>query len=226
MSLLYKKLSDAVVEMDEKQTANIALEILDNHLDPLEAIELGLMDGMQRVGDLYENEEYFITELLVCADAMNAAMDVFKPHIINSDKKSKGRIVIGSIEGDTHDIGKNIVALIIESAGFDLLDLGRDVSPRVFVDKATEFKADIIAISTLMTTTMDRMGDVIKLLEQEKKRDSFKVIVGGKPVSLAFAKRIGADGYSASAPGALRLVKELLSIELPHADLTESMSSI
>lgn len=210
MSTLYSQLSDAVVEMDEMKSAQIAEKIVAEGLDILEAIEQGLVDGMGRAGDLFEREEYFICELLMCADAMDAAMNILKPHLKKEKIKPKGRIVIGSIFGDTHDIGKNIVALILESAGFDVLNLGRDVPAQRFVDSAVEFQADIIAISTLMTTTMENMGEVIKLLIARGKRDLFKVIIGGKPVSMSFAKKIGADYYASNAGGALRLVKEIM----------------
>lgn len=211
MSGLFLQLANAVAEMDEANSSIIAQKIVNERLDVLEAIEQGLVPGMSRAGDLFEAEEYFIPELLICADAMDAAMKIFMPHIKIEEKKSKGKIVIGTIFGDTHDIGKNIVALIIRSAGFDVLDLGRDVTARKFVNAATEFKADIIAISTLMTTTMENMAEVIKLLNEEGKRDLFKVIIGGKPVSSAFAKKIGADGYSANAGGALRAVKSIIA---------------
>lgn len=211
MSDLFEKLERAVIDMDDILSKEIAEQIVFKKLDVLQAIEIGLVGGMGKVGDLYEQEEYFITELLMCADAMEVAMNILKPHIKKEDLKVKGKIVIGSIYGDTHDIGKNIVALILESAGFSVLDLGRDVSARSFVDNAVEWGADIITISTLMTTTMDNMSEVIKLLVKEGKRDLFKVIVGGKPISSSFAKKIGADGYSANATGALRLVNKIMN---------------
>lgn len=211
MSELFLQLADAVVEMDEAKSSTVARKIVNEKLDILEAIEQGLVNGMAKAGALFESEEYFIPELLMCADAMDAAMKVFTPHIKIEEKKSKGRIVIGTIFGDTHDIGKNIVALIIRSAGFDVLDLGRDVTARKFVDGAVKFKADIIAISTLMTPTMENIAEVIKLLNEEGKRGLFKVIIGGKPVSSAFAKKIGADGYSSNAGGALRAVKNIIA---------------
>lgn len=208
---LYDELAQAVVDMDEAGAVKLAKEIVDCGLPVIQAIEQGLVVGMERVGELYEKEEYFITELLLCADAMNAAMDVFSPLIKASDKPKKGRIVIGSIFGDTHDIGKNIVALILSGGGFDVLDLGRDVSAERFVDEAVRYEADIIAISTLMTTTMNNMKAVIDLLQERGIRNRFKVIIGGKPCSPGFAKKIGADGYSSNAPGALRLVKQLMA---------------
>lgn len=212
MCELFLQLSDAVVEMDEVQSIEIAKLIVEQELDIAQAIEEGLVRGMNRAGELFEKEEYFITEILMCADAMEAAMQILKPKLPKKEMVSKGKVVIGSIYGDTHDIGKNIVALMLQAAGFEVLDLGRDVDARRFVDSAVEFDADIIAISTLMTTTMDNMGEVIKLLIEEGKRDLFKIIIGGKPVSLSFAKKIGADGYSANATAAVRLVKELTGL--------------
>ena len=162
------------------------------------------------------SEKSFITELLICADAMNAAMGVFAPFMKSTDRPIKGKIVICSIFGDTHDIGKNIVALLLSGAGFDVLDLGRDVSVERFVDEAVRFNADIIAISTLMTTTMNNMKAVIGLLCEKGIRDQFKVIIGGKPCSKSFAKKIGADDYSANAPAALRLVKKIMKEKNPE----------
>mgnify|MGYP001148475305 CR=1 FL=1 len=211
LSDYYTKLSNAIVEMDDDTAKGIAQKIVDTNLDVLAAIEHGIVDGMKRVGDLYEQGEYFIPELLSCAEVADITMEIFRPILLKSERKFKGRIVIGVIEGDAHDIGKNIVALLLQGAGYDVLDLGRDVSAEKFVDGATEFGADIIAISTLMTTTMDNMQRVIDLLKETGKRDQFKVIIGGKPTSKSFANKIGADGYSANAGGALRLVTKILS---------------
>ena len=211
MSDLYEELAQAVVDMDDETAERLAREIVDRGLPVPQAIEQGLVLGMEKAGQLFENEEYFITELLLCADAMDAAMNVFAPRMKATDRSMKGKIVIGSIFGDTHDIGKNIVALMLSGAGFDVLDLGRDVSAERFVDEAVRFEADIIAISTLMTTTMNNMKDVIDLLCEKGIRDQFKVIIGGKPCSKSFAKKIGADDYSANAPAALRLVKRIMT---------------
>ena len=134
--------------------------------------------------------------------------DVLKPHLKASGEK-KGTVVIGVIEGDTHDIGKNMVRIMLETGGFEVHDLGRDVPPRLFVDKAKEVNATIIALSTLMTTTMDGMGQVVRLLQEENIRDGYKVMVGGGPISPGFAKRIGADGYAVNAAEAVKVAKEL-----------------
>ncbi len=205
---LLKKLADAVVDMDEKLTVATAHESLAEGLDAYEAIDGGLSRGMERAGQLFEEEEYFIPELLMCSDAMYAGLDVLKPHLKTTGEK-KGTVVIGVIEGDTHDIGKNMVRIMLETGGFEVHDLGRDVPPRVFVDKAKEVNATIIGLSTLMTTTMDGMGQVVRLLQEENIRDRHKVMVGGGPISPGFAKKIGADGYAINAAEAVKVAREL-----------------
>jgi dimethylamine corrinoid protein len=203
-------LSDAVVGMDEKLTATLSVKAVEQDVDSLTAIEHGLVDGMNRAGILFEKEEYFIPELLLCSDAMYAGLDILRPHLKHVENKERLKIVIGVVEGDTHDIGKNLVRIMLEASGFEVIDLGRDIPPKKFVDEAIRTNASVIALSTLMTTTMDGMADVIKLLKKENVRDRFKVIIGGGPISQAFADKIGADGYSAGAPTAVKLVKNLL----------------
>ncbi len=206
----FKELSDAVLDMDEERTVTAAQDALDNSIDPYEAIQNGLSDGMARAGQLFEDEEYFIPELLMCSDAMYAGLDVLKPHL-KATGESRGTVVIGVIEGDTHDIGKNMVRIMFETGGFHVIDLGRDVPPQRFVDTARESKADIIALSTLMTTTMDGMGTVVKLLNESDLRAGVKVMVGGGPISPGFAKRIGADGYAVNAAEAVKVARELVA---------------
>jgi len=206
------ELSDAVVEMDEDRTVKISGEIIKEELDAYEAIDRGLASGMERAGKFFEEEEYFIPELLMCADAMYAGLDILKPHIRRKEEKEKLKIVIGVVEGDTHDIGKNLVKIMLETSGFDMIDLGRDVPPSKFVETAIETGADFIAMSTLMTTTMDAMGAVIDLLKKDNIREKFKIIVGGGPVSQGFADKIGADGYSSNAAECVRLVRNLSGI--------------
>jgi corrinoid protein of di/trimethylamine methyltransferase len=209
---IYKKLSDAVVEMEEELAIETAHEALAQGVDVYDAIEKGLSDGMARAGQLFEEEEYFIPELLMCSDAMYAGLDILKPHLKRSGE-SRGKVIIGVIEGDTHDIGKNMVRIMLETGGFDVIDLGRDVPPRRFVEAARDEKAQIIALSTLMTTTMDGMGQVVKLLHEENIRDGFKVMVGGGPISPGFAKRIGADGYAVNAAEAVKVARELVGLQ-------------
>lgn len=207
---LFKQLSDAVVEMEEETAVKIASKIVERNIDAVEAIEKGLSVGMERAGQLFEAEEYFIPELLTCSDAMYAGLDVLKPYIKGSNAGEKQKVIIGVIQGDTHDIGKNLVKIMLETSGFDVIDLGRDIPPQEFVDKAKEVDAKIIALSTLMTTTMVGIGKVVELLEQENLREKFKVIVGGGPISQAFADKIGAEGYAGNATEAVKLVQRLL----------------
>ena len=207
---LFRALSDAVVGMDEDRTRRLSIQAVDQGIDALSAIEHGLVEGMNRAGKLFETEEYFIPELLLCSDAMYAGLDILRPHLKHEENQIRHKIVIGVVEGDTHDIGKNLVKIMLEASGFDIVDLGRDIPPQRFVDEAIQAQASVIALSTLMTTTMDGMAEVIQLLHKAKVRERFKVIVGGGPISQAFANRIGADGYAAGAPGAVKLVKHLI----------------
>lgn len=207
---LYKGLSDAVVNMEEEEAVILSNEVILEKHDAYEAIEKGLADGMDRAGKLFEEEEYFIPELLMCSDAMYAGLEILKPHLKADEQGEKHRIVIGVVEGDTHDIGKNLVKIMLETSGFDVIDLGRDIPPAVFVEKAKEISASIIALSTLMTTTMDGMAEVINILKSEEIRDRFKVMIGGGPISQNFADKIGADGYSVNAAEAVRLARKLV----------------
>ncbi len=206
---LYKNISDAVLNMEEEETVILSNEVVVEGHDAYEAIDKGLADGMDRAGQLFEEEEYFIPELLMCSDAMYAGLDVLKPHIKADDRQEKQKVVIGVVEGDTHDIGKNLVKIMLETSGFEVIDLGRDIPPRDFVEKAREVNAKIIALSTLMTTTMDGMAEVIRILESEDIRGRFKVMIGGGPISQSFADKIGADGYSVNAADAVRLARKL-----------------
>jgi corrinoid protein of di/trimethylamine methyltransferase len=208
---IFQGLSDAVFDMEEDLAAEYADKAITEGIDATEAIERGLADGMQRAGALYEEEEYFISELLLCADALNAGVDVLKPHIKIDSGDEKIKIVLGVMQGDTHDIGKNLVRILTEAGGYEVYDLGRDVAPEAFVDEAVAKGADVIALSTLMTTTMAGMPKVIDLLKDKGLRDRFKVIIGGGPISQAYADKIGADGYSVNASEAVRLVERIVA---------------
>jgi len=209
---VHQKLSDAVVNMEDATAASLSQEVVASGFDAYEAIDKGLAKGMERAGVLFEEEEYFIPELLMCSDAMYAGLDVLKPHIKTDEQAHKYKVVIGVIEGDTHDIGKNLVKIMLESSGFEVVDLGRDIPPAKFVEKAVETNADIIGLSTLMTTTMDGMRAVVDILKEKNIKEKFKVIIGGGPISPAFAKKIGADGYSGNAAGAVRLARDLCGV--------------
>ena len=204
------KLAAAVIGMDEEGARSAAQEAIDNGINAAVAINEGLVKGMEVVGEKYEQQEYFIPEVVLCSDAMIAGIGILRKHLSKDDTGQAAKVVIGVVQGDTHDIGKNLVKIMLETSGFEVFDLGRDVPPRVFVDKAKAMGAEIIALSTLMTTTMDGMKEVMRLLDQENVRGHFKVMVGGEPISQAFADKIGAGGYAATASGAVKVAKSLI----------------
>jgi len=210
---LLEKLSECVVEMEDEEVVDVADEYIESGYPALDGIMEGLVDGMNKASDLYDEEEYFVTDLLLCSDAMYSGIDILKPHLpVEENKGEKLKIVIGVVEGDTHDIGKNLVKIMLDTAGFEMYDLGRDVPLDNFVDKAIEVGASLICMSTLMTTTMDGMRIVIEKLKEKGIRDNVKVMVGGSPISQKYANEIGADGYSANAVGAVKLAKKLAGI--------------
>jgi dimethylamine corrinoid protein len=195
--------------MEEEQTVIIAKRCLENGIAAYEAIDEGLAEGMNRAGQLYEEEEYYIPELLMCSDAMYSGLEVLKPHLKKSETENKIKVVIGVVQGDTHDIGKNLVKIMMETEGFEVIDLGRDIPPKDFVNKAKEVEASIIILSTLMTTTMEGMAEVINLLKEEGLREKVKVMIGGGPISQGFADKIGADLYTINASQASKTAKAL-----------------
>jgi dimethylamine corrinoid protein len=197
--------------MDEEGAAIIARECLENGISAYEAIDKGLAVGMNRAGQLYEEEEYYIPELIMCSDAMYSGLEVLKPHLEKSETENKIKVVIGVVQGDTHDIGKNLVKIMMETEGFEVIDLGRDIPPKDFVNKAKEVEASIIVLSTLMTTTMKGMAEVINLLKEEGIREKVTVMVGGGPISQGFADKIGADLYTINASQASKTAKALFS---------------
>jgi corrinoid protein of di/trimethylamine methyltransferase len=209
---LLQSISDSVVDMEEERTIEITKQFIENGFNAYEGIDKGLAHGMRRAGQLYDEEEYFIPELLICSDAMYAGLDILKPYLKSKDGDKKHKIVIGVVEGDTHDIGKNLVKIMMETEGFYVEDLGRDVPASKFVEKAVEINADIICLSTLMTTTMCGMEEVIKILERENLRDKIMVMIGGGPVSNSFAEKIGADAYTTDASRAAKMAKKMLEI--------------
>ncbi|MDR2075834.1 MAG: corrinoid protein [Desulfovibrio sp.] len=209
--VLFRGLSDAVVNLEEEKAAELAREVVKRNIDAYEAVDKGLAHGMDRAGRLFEEDEYFVPELLIAADAMYAGLDILRPHIKVDASSEPGKIVLGVVEGDTHDIGKNLVKIILEAKGFTVFDLGRDVPPETFVRKAQEVGAEIIGLSTLMTTTMPGMAKVLEILKASGLRQRIKVMIGGAPISAAFARKIGADGYSANAIGAGDLASRLLT---------------
>lgn len=207
---LLAKLSECVVDMEEDEVIEVAKKYIEEGYPAFDGIMDGLVDGMNKVSDLYDEEEYFVTDVLLCSDAMYAGLDVLRPHIPAVENQSKKpKAVIGVVEGDTHDIGKNLVKIMLDTAGFDMYDLGRDVELDKFVEKAIEVDADFVCMSTLMTTTMDGMRVVVEKLKEKGIRDKVKVMVGGSPISQKYADEIGADGYSVNAVKAVKVAKKL-----------------
>ena len=209
---LLKRLSDGVVEMEEDDVEEAAKEYLEAGYPAFDGIMEGLVDGMNRASQLYEEEEYFVTDVLLCSDAMYVGLDILRPYLPEESGEGKIKGVIGVVEGDTHDIGKNLVKIMMETGGFEVHDLGRDVPLDAFVDYVRENEVDILCMSSLMTTTMPGMGIVIDKLKESGLRDKVKVMVGGAPVSPAFAKKIGADGYTSSAIEAVEFAKSLVEV--------------
>jgi corrinoid protein of di/trimethylamine methyltransferase len=211
------ELAEAVLALDEERAVAAAQKALHEGVDPYVAVQEGLLTGMSRAGKLFEEQEYFVPELLVASDALYAGLNVLRPHIKADAFGVPGKVVIGVVEGDTHDVGKNLVRIILQTKGFEVHDLGRDVAPAKFVDKAVEIGADVIALSTLMTTTMVNMDETVNLLVKRNLRDQFKVIVGGSPLSKAYADKIGANAYARDAISAAEVVKQLVQVPLAVA---------
>lgn len=205
-----EKMANMVIEEEDEEIADLCREYLKEGYDSEDGIFNGLIKGMNEVGKLYEDEEYYISDLLICSDAMYNGIDVLKENMEVKDDNKLATAVIGVVEGDTHDIGKNLVKLMLEIAGFNMIDLGKDVPAEKFVDEALSNNAQFIMMSTLMTTTMDNMRSVIDLLNERKIRDDFIVMIGGGPVSESFAEEIGADAYSENASEAVKVAKILL----------------
>lgn len=210
--ILLSKLSNCVLEMEDELIIDVANEYIKAGFSPIDGILNGLVDGMQKAAKLFEEEEYFIPELLICSETMYNGLNILKPHLDKGNFGKDKKIVLGVVEGDTHDLGKNLVKIMLESVGYEVIDMGRNVPCQDFIDKIIETKADLLAMSTLMSSTMSNMQRVIQLLEEKNIRNTIKVIIGGAPVSLSFSKQIGADGYSSNAVEAVKLVDELLLV--------------
>ena len=206
-------LKNAMVALEKDNVVSITAKSLEAGIEPLVIIENGLLPGLSTIGEMFESEEIFLPELMKSAQIFQGAMDLLQPKIqeMGTDVKKKGTVVIGTVKGDMHYIGKNIVKLLMETSGFDVHDLGVDVDPFTFIVKADEVKADIIALSALLTTTLVGQKDVLEALENQGKRSKFKVILGGGAVTKSWSDEIGADGYAENAYGAVALVKSFVA---------------
>lgn len=209
----FNNLKNAMVALEKDNVVSNTAKSLEDGIEPLEIIENGLLPGLKTIGEMFEDEEIFLPELMKSAQIFQGAMDLLQPKIqeMGTDVKKKGTVVIGTVKGDMHYIGKNIVKLLMETSGFNVHDLGVDVDPFAFIVKANEVHADIIALSALLTTTLIGQKDVIEALEGQGKREKYKVLLGGGAVTKAWADEIGADGYAGNGYGAVKLAKSFIA---------------
>jgi len=209
---ILNRLKEAVINYDVDETVKTAQEVIETGFDPLKAIEEGLAAGLQIIGDQFGRGEIFLPMLMISAEATKKALAILEPAVANGkSRKVLGKVVIGTVEGDIHDIGKSIVAAMLTANGFEVHDVGCDVPTSKFIEKVKEVNPDIIGMSALLTTTMPKMTEVINALKKEGLREKVKVMVGGAPVSAAWAEQIGADTYGEDAMAAVDVVKKLLS---------------
>jgi corrinoid protein of di/trimethylamine methyltransferase len=210
---ILENLSMAIIEGDEDKAKEYAKEVLISKMDPLKAVEQGLSKGMITLGERFEKGEVFLPDLLIAADAFNIAIGVLKPAMEAQKKQvaKLGTVLIGTVNGDVHGIGKNIVAIVLEAYGFEVVDIGVDNPSLKFIEAAEKVKADVIGLSSLMTTTMPAQKEVIDILKELNQRKKYLVIIGGGPVTKEWADKIGADGYAESAFQAVGMIKELLN---------------
>ena len=212
MEEVLKKLYDAVLEGDFEGVKSNLQAALDAKLDPIIILNDGMIAAMGEVGCRFEAGDYYVPEMLIAARAMQSGMAFLKPHLQQTDRKSSGKVVIGTVKGDLHDIGKNLVALMLEGAGFEVIDLGVDVPIEEFIRVVQEEKPDIVAMSALLTTTMQMMKETIDAFEAAGLRDKVKFIIGGAPVTESYANKIGADGFSSDASRAVNVAKSLIGV--------------
>lgn len=206
-----KKLYDAILTGNAKMSKEVTQQALAAGADPQSLVQQYMIPAMDEVGRRYEANEYFVPELLISARAMKASLEFIRPLLVASGTEPAGRVVIGTVKGDLHDIGKNLVAAMLEGAGFEVIDLGVDVTPEKFIAALTEKKATLVAMSALLTTTMNSMKTTIEAFKAAGIRGDIKVMIGGAPVTEKYAEEIGADGYSTNANGAVALARKLVA---------------
>ena len=212
----YSKLYEAILNGENSEAAAVTREALEAGTDPMILVTNYMIPAMDEVGRRFESEEYFVPELLLSGRAMKAAMELIRPLLTAAGAEPKGRVVIGTVKGDLHDIGKNLVAAMLEGGGFDVIDLGTDVAPERFVEAISNKNANIVCLSALLTVTMPAMRTTVEALKTAGVRDRVKVLIGGAPVTAQYAREIGADGYGENASAAVTLARSLVT-EGPHA---------
>jgi corrinoid protein of di/trimethylamine methyltransferase len=208
---IFRQLEQAVIKGEPEEAEELAQQALDGGLDPLACINEGLTRGMNRVGELFSSGEYFLPDLVIAGDAMKGAMAILEPALVGGQKREiAARVVLGTVEGDIHDIGKTLVGIMLTANGFDVIDIGADKSADEFVAAVREREATLVGASTLLTTTMLEQQKIIEALETAGLRDQVMVMVGGAPVSQIWADKIGADGYAKNAMSAVDLAFRLI----------------
>jgi 5-methyltetrahydrofolate--homocysteine methyltransferase len=211
MSEILERISTAVIEGDLDEIVDLTEDALDEDLSAQEILDGGLMAGMDYVGVEFKAGNMFVPEVLRSARTMQHSMDILKPLLAESGASMVGKVVLGTVKGDLHDIGKNLVGMMCEGAGFEVEDIGKDIGPEEFVEAVKKSGPDVVGMSALLTTTMRSMEHTIKALEEAGLRDKVKVMIGGAPVTQAFADQIGADGYASNAASAADLAKQFVS---------------
>jgi 5-methyltetrahydrofolate--homocysteine methyltransferase len=211
MNEFLQSIYDAILNGEKAETAQAVQSALSAGLEPSTILSDGMIAAMKEVGKRFEDGDYYVPEMLISARSMQNGLAVLKPELLKSNVKAAGKVAIGTVKGDLHDIGKNLVGMMLEGSGFDVIDLGTDVDPAKFVAVVQEKAPDIIALSALLTTTMPQMEKTIAALQAAGLRQKVKVIIGGAPVNQAFCEQIGADGYSQDASRAVALAQSLIS---------------
>jgi 5-methyltetrahydrofolate--homocysteine methyltransferase len=211
MADILQKIAEDLYNGEDKSVAELVQQALDQGLAPGEVLSGGLIAAMDEVGRDFKAGDLFVPEVLIAARAMHAGMDVLRPLLAEGDIPTAGKYIVGTVKGDLHDIGKNLVKMMLEGAGFETIDLGTDVEPTAFVDAVREHGANLVGMSALLTTTMTQMKVTIDALEEAGLRDSVKIMVGGAPVTAAFAEQIGADAYAPDAASAVDVARDLVA---------------
>ena len=210
MADIWQEIASKLYEGQDQTVAALVQQALDQGMAPSEILQGGLITGMDEVGRDFKAGDLFVPEVLIAARAMHAGMDILRPLLVEGEVPSMGKCVIGTVQGDLHDIGKNLVKMMLEGAGFEIVDLGVDVKSSAFVDAVREHRPDVLGLSALLTTTMVYIGAVIEALEEAGLRHSVKIMVGGAPVTAVFSEQVGADGYAPDAASAVDIARELI----------------
>ncbi|OKY78532.1 MAG: Trimethylamine corrinoid protein MtbC1 [Candidatus Methanohalarchaeum thermophilum] len=203
---ILKDLHEGIIDLDEEKIKQTSQKALDEGVEPIDAIMDGLIPGISEMGEKYDEGEVFVPEIMIASECLYAGLDILKPHIDEEDLAASGKIIIGVVEGDVHDIGKNLVKLMLEVKGFDIIDLGKDVENEEFKEALEQNDADIIAVSAMMTSTMSGIKDIVEL----SKGSGVKILAGGAPVTREQAEELGADGFAPKATGAAEEALELM----------------